>query len=159
MESDTGAIRKQRIYSRIERGLHTEPASKLGEIMDGWPEWHMQYRNRNSCNENIIRRGSTSYLDYRQPDPAFWLIFVVQNRDTGRQACRTFSPGRNKRKRLLRTHWLPEKNTMAILSSATAGGRRNLRRARLVSEVPSTGRPPGRRNIRRVGRSVVEEKT
>ena len=98
-------------------------------------------------------------LDYRHPDSAFWLIFVVQNRDTGRRACRTFSPGRNKRKRLLRTHWLPENNTMTNFSSATAGGRRNLRRARLVSEVPATGRPPGRRNIRRVGRSVVEEKT
>ena len=36
--------------------------------------------------------------------------------------------------------------------------RKNLGRARLVSEVPATGRLPARTNIRRVGHSVVNKK-
>ena len=63
-----------------------------------------------------------------------------------------------RRKRLRRTHWLPQKTTMNKFVYATAR-RKNLGRARPVSEVPATGRLPGRRNIRRVGRSVVKKNT
>ena len=61
------------------------------------------------------------------------------------------------RKRLRRTHWLPERTTRNNLLYATTR-RKNLGRARPVPEVPATGRLPGRRNIRRVGRSVAEKK-
>ena len=62
------------------------------------------------------------------------------------------------RKRLRRTHWLPEKTTMNNLVYATAR-RKNLGRARPVSEIPATGQLPGRRDMRRVGRPVVKQKS
>ena len=97
------------------------------------------------------------YVDHVEyPYLALCLICVAQTSDSGRRACRTWHSVGTK-KRLRRTHWLPEKTTMNNLVYATAR-RKNLGRARSVSEIPATGQLPGRRDIRRVGRSVVNKK-